>query len=366
MEEQLESFKPRYLELLNNNHNRYDFNDQVDEFYNENKEEILNYLSTKTNGGSPENYDNIEEHGVYRPDYYILYEYFYFGTCPSLMKKPEEVGFKSFYFMWVKRNDPLLKKKFIKDKDVKPLKNIKDVCSEQDIEEENIKKIADLIGLQNGDKSTLCTGIADYFKKMSNEMQSNVSKCITESTLSGDAISDVHPLFFTMYQQGNHMHCGDIRELVRLKKNPMTNIPFTKEQNDLFHGKMKVLESFVENLDDPEEIIMTVSSLINNAASEFINQLRYPNSQDLYVKASPGRLNKFINELLKVGILNSSDTRSLDPITIDSTKKITLANVLMDKLKNASDLHYIGVIGISSVGVTLEEVYNNIFDSMNV
>jgi len=243
----------------------------------------------------------------------------------------------------------------------KPYERINSTCSTEKLSDGNITKIGKKLGLTNTNKATLCKDIANYFQKAADYMRDNVSKCITESVLSGDAIGDIHPLFFTMYQQGNHMHCGDIRELIRLDKNPENRIPFTDEQINTFKKKMNILQSFINNLDDEEEIVMSVSGLVKNAALNFINLLRYPNPIDLYVNASDELIKNFILELQEMDVLTNSDVNSLNSVNISSTKKITLANVLADKLKNASDINYINGTGISTVSVTLEEVYNNIF-----
>ena len=264
---------------------------------------------------------------------------------------------------YIKINFPDIYLSIKENTSIKPLRNITDSCHVDRLSDKDITTIAKLIGLRKANKLTLCKGIADYFKKESQFMKLNVEKCITESVLSGDLIKDIHPLFFTMYQQGNHIHCGDIRELIQLDKNPLTNIEFTKEQKKIFFGKIDILQSFIENLNDDDEIIMSVNGLIKNATLKFTELLRYPNSIDLYVNSSLVKINDFINDLSIVGILNISDILSLNSVTIESTKKITLANVLYEKLKNASDLHYIGIMGISSISVTLEEVYNKNFSN---
>ena len=106
---------------------------------------------------------------------------------------------------------------------------------------------------------------------------------------------------------------------------------------------------------------MSLEAIIKNATLNFTSLLRYPNSIDLYVNASDKLIKDFIFELQEMGILTKLDVNSLDSVNISSTKKITLANVLADKLKNASDINYINGIGLSIVSVTLEEVYNNTF-----
>jgi hypothetical protein len=242
---------------------------------------------------------------------------------------------------------------FIQSLNKKPLQNVSSTCNINNITEKNIQEIGKLIGLHESSKENLCKGIADYFTEMQKKMELNVNKCITEETLTGDPIGDIHPLFFTMYEQGNHIHCGDIRELIRLTKNPFTNVVFTPEQLDLFKNKIKILQSFIENLNDPEEIITNIHSLINNATSKFISRLRYPKSQSLYVNASMQKLDTFIMELSRVNILNTNDVISLNTITDDSTKKITLANVLDNKLKNTS--------WVEQIDFALEEIYNQVF-----
>ena len=253
----------------------------------------------------------------------------------------------------------------------KPYKKINSTCNVENLSDNDVENIARKMNIKiiktNGkiqNKTTLCKNIADYFQKASEYMRDNVNKCITESTLSGDFIGDIHPLFFTMYKQGNHIHCGDIRELVRLRKNPVNRIPFTRDQMYTFKEKMEILKSFIENLDDSEEIVMTTLGLIRNATLIFTGLLRYPNPIHLYTDASENTIEKFIVDLSDIGILNGSDLNSLKSAVNLNTKKIALANVLTDKLKNASDINYINGVGISSVSVTLEEIYNNNFKTI--
>ena len=207
-------------------------------------------------------------------------------------------------------------KAYLKNLIPKPYKRINSTCTTDKLTDDIITEIGQNLGLTNSNKATLCNDIADYFQKAADYMKDNVNKCITESVLSGDAIGDVHPLFFTMYQQGNHMHCGDIRELTRVDKNPETRISFTQEQINTFKEKMNILTSFINNLDEEEEIVMSVSGLVKNAAFNFINLLRYPNPIDLYVNASDELIKNFILELQEMGILTNLDINSLDSVNI--------------------------------------------------
>jgi ankyrin repeat protein len=112
----LDEYKSKYTLFLNTNesvssrNDRINFKKELDKFFNENEDAIFKYLSLVTNGTEEYNLSNVFESRSSD----ILYGFFYFGIAPGLLPKPEEEGFDTFYFMWIKYDDPNLKKKFSK------------------------------------------------------------------------------------------------------------------------------------------------------------------------------------------------------------------------------------------------------------
>jgi ankyrin repeat protein len=245
------------------------------------------------------------------------------------------------------------------------LENINSECNASKLEKEDLLIIAKALNLTNVSKKNVCKKINDLFTRKSNYHKEKLDEkvCNTVDTLSGTNLNDVHPMFFYTIKEGNSLYCGDIREFIKLKKNPWTNTPFTKDELNRMKNEYDILTTLVKNVDDYEEVIVeTIEMTLRRVMSNVLSNLSYPNSVEGYLNANSEKINLFI-ETLRGNILTSTEINMLNNITILPNKKLALTNLLQLKLDNDNTYIISGGNRVSALRAALEEVYNEIFET---
>jgi hypothetical protein len=237
--------------------------------------------------------------------------------------------------------------------------NINDTCNTNNLTNNDIINLGKTFGIENPDISTICKQISFLFDKRS-KMIANL-KCFTEETLIGTPVKELHPMFFYSFNEGNKLYCGDIREFAQLEKNPWTRTEFdndTKRDINNNYAKIQLLFKNTEDQDELQETVQeSITMTINKAMSHVLQYLRYPNNVEHYINANSDNLNLFVNELTGDGILTENEKKNLNTIDSLPNRKLALANALNLKLSNDTTI----VNGLSSLRVTLEEIYNKYF-----
>lgn len=238
--------------------------------------------------------------------------------------------------------------------------NLKDTCNSDKLTDTQIIEISKMLNLRGTSRENLCSQISQVFKTKADNMNDDIGKCKTETTLLGTDIKDIPSLYFYIIHENNNLYCGDIREFIKINKNPWTNLKISEKQLDNIRRDYLILNTLFKNIEDEDEetlieisIINTIRKVMNNVLS----QLRYPKTVELFINANPDNINTFINELQFEGVLSQNDMNQINTINILDNKKLTLANILILKIQNEQQNQQI----YSSLKEAIEDVYNKIF-----
>ena len=199
---------------------------------------------------------------------------------------------------------------------------VNDSCDPTGITNDNIKKIADIFGLKNVTRENICNKIKEYYN-----IQDKVQeRCQNDTTILGDSINDISPFFFVNIIENNKIFCGDIRDFIKLDKNPYTGVPFSDELKEQFFNNFQKMKSIVKNYQDKEseEITKSLSVLM---ADIFI-QIPYPNSIHLFLDGSKTKVLNFVNQLLRYNIISDNDFKILLDINDLYNLKFATATLL--------------------------------------
>jgi hypothetical protein len=219
-------------------------------------------------------------------------------------------------------------------------------------------KLTDKITLGMSHDET-CNVVKTYLEELKRGQLETLPQCKTNTTLLGSDIKDIHPLFFYVIKENDNLFCGDIRELVKLDKNPWTNKPLNNTIIKEMRTNLNKLNG-IEIEDIEEEITETITTTIRKAMNQVLEVLRYPKSVEGYVTSNNTILNNFIERCFDENILSLSEKRQIINIPNLDSRKLLLAQVLKMKLTNDTTINING-INIGAVSVMLEEIYNSIF-----
>lgn len=234
--------------------------------------------------------------------------------------------------------------------------NINSKCNSDNITDKQIQEISKILNLQDSNKKNICEKISHLFKVQNEYMSNNIDKCKTETTLLGTDIKDIPSLYFYIIHENENLFCGDIREFIKLKINPWTNLKISDSQLDKIHNDFNILNVLFTTITDQEEFVQaSVVSTIRKVITSLLSQLRYPKTAELFVNSTENTIDNFITELTFTRVLSSNDTNQINKITNIDNKKITLCNILILKLKNETNTY-------SSIKEDIEEIYNKIFN----
>jgi hypothetical protein len=247
----------------------------------------------------------------------------------------------------------------IKSKNYLKIENI-EMCNKKDLKQiQQVFSNLTNINLKNMTYDETCRIVKEYLYNLKNNQLQVLPQCKTETTLLGADIKDIHPLYFYILNENNNLFCGDIRELVKLKKNPWTNNPFNNTLKNQMQTDLQKLNGIV--LDDiEEEIIEAIEITIRKAMLTILEQLRYPKSVEAFVESNNEQTNNFIDKLRDEDILTLSEMYQLRNINDLNSRKLLLAQILKVKLFNDQTVNINGV-NIGSISVMLEEIYNNVY-----
>jgi ankyrin repeat protein len=237
--------------------------------------------------------------------------------------------------------------------------NLESKCNANSLTNGDIKELRLKFGIQDANVSNICKKISDIFEKKSQEIKN--SKCITEETLIGTSLYNLHPMLFYSFTEDNKLYCGDIREFKKLDRNPWTRKPFDSNTKMDIKNQYRQLEILFKDTTDQdnitETIAMSIQTTLTRAMSNVLRELRYPNNVIYYINANDTEINLFINDLKMETILSQNELNNLNHIKELNNKKLALANTLNLKLNNDITTEH----NLSSLRVYLEEIYNKYF-----
>jgi hypothetical protein len=215
-----------------------------------------------------------------------------------------------------------------------------DNCNTNDIDDESINYISELLNLKDTNKDNICDKISTMHTDL---------KCINDTTLLGEDLTKLHPLFLVYIIENNKIFCGDIRTFVKLDKNPYTGTHFSNAQITDFKEYIEKIKLVINNIDDiPEELNLSLTAIITDVLSE----LPYANNPDLFLECSRQQIDLFLNELIRYDVIDQADFNSIYYVQDLYTLKLTLATLLKVKIK-FFDLY------------TIAYAYNSIFFQLN-
>lgn len=193
-------------------------------------------------------------------------------------------------------------------------------------------------------------------------------KCINEDSVSGDSIKDIPAEFFVSFYDNNKLFCEDIRSLynivntTRNPKNPWNGVPFSRDIIKLIESEHYFLTQTVNTFDDigQEKQVISNTSLLSSKTSDMLSLLNYPKPAGNFINATKEKINNFIQELIKELILDPRDIRILQNES-DLTIKLTLLNLLIEKIKNDRNQIETSIGMLSSMAINISNIYNETF-----
>lgn len=194
-------------------------------------------------------------------------------------------------------------------------------------------------------------------------------KCLNKDSISGDSIKDIPAEFFVSFYDNNKLFCEDIRSLykivneTRYPKNPWNGVPFSKEVINLINDEYNILERTVNTFKDlnTKEEPISITSLLTQKVAKLLGLLNYPNNGQFFIDASNRKIQRFINKLKDNNILDSRDSRILLGES-SKTKKMTLVNILINKIEGDRNQVQTQHGVISNLIFDISEIYNSIFN----
>lgn len=193
-------------------------------------------------------------------------------------------------------------------------------------------------------------------------------KCINEDSISGDSIKDIPAEFFVSFYDNNKLFCEDIRSLYNIiqttgvPKNPWNGVPFSNKIVNLIKNEYALLGRTVNTFDDINQVERVISntSLLSSKTSDLMSLLNYPKSAENFINATKSQVKTFIQELTKELILDPRDNRILQNES-DSTIKLTLIALLIEKIKNDRNQIQTPSGMLSGIAINISNVYNETF-----
>lgn len=193
-------------------------------------------------------------------------------------------------------------------------------------------------------------------------------KCINESSVSGDDIKDIPAEFFVSFYDNDKLFCEDIRSLYNITqtndtpKNPWNGVPFSDGIIKMIKTEYKTLTKTVNTFDDlnAKEQVMSNTSLLSSKTSDLLSLLNYPKPASNFINATREQVETFIEELTKEFVLDPRDNRILQNES-SSTLKLTLINILIDKIKNDRNQIQTPSGMLSGMAINISNIYNETF-----
>jgi ankyrin repeat protein len=182
----------------------------------------------------------------------------------------------------------------------------------------------------------------------------NINKCHNSTTLIMDEpVMDIHPLFFYMIRENDKLYCGDIRDFVKYRRNPLTRTVLgSKILKD--YAIIKSLFKTIDTDTIDDHIVKTVRSQILKALDGI------PHIDiDLYINADDILVDKFIDQLYHYKIINHTNYLSLQLVN-GEPKKLMLVTLLIDILEYDRDNNpgdWLSGYYITELRVTLGDIY---------
>jgi hypothetical protein len=221
-------------------------------------------------------------------------------------------------------------------------------CNSHDITDSDLNDIKKAYYIKNLSRQNVCDIINNYYKTNKNK---NMKKCQNDTSILGDSISDINPLFFISFVQNDKIFCGDIREYVNLDKNPYTNTPFDNETKTLFSNTMINLKRLIKDTTEPiDQLVVDSLSVL---MADIFSYLDYPNNINLFIEADELQIEDFINELIDYKVISTDEISYINDKDFYDYK-MSLATLLKTKLQyNLIDPYHLTL------------VYNTIFNENN-
>lgn len=193
-------------------------------------------------------------------------------------------------------------------------------------------------------------------------------KCINESSVSGDDIKDIPAEFFVSFYDNDKLFCEDIRSLYNITqtndtpKNPWNGVPFSDGIIKMIKTEYETLTKTVNTFDDlnTKEQVMSNTSLLSSKTSDLLSLLNYPKPASNFINATREQVETFIEELTKEFVLDPRDNRILQNES-SSTLKLTLINILIDKIKNNRNQIQTPSGMLSGMAINISNIYNETF-----
>jgi len=233
--------------------------------------------------------------------------------------------------------------------------NWKEACQTRDRYE--VQKYKDLLRIEEIDVDDVCERLDVYEKKLSDNKQNNITKCVNSDNLDGNDIQDIYPENFYMYQENGTTYCEDIRTLFKLLKSFKKRQPPKPAENP-YTGK-PLSEIIIKDIEEKYKIYNTISTgkqmdevvtpvtpsskdILLGQISFFYNIMKQLSSKEMFLNAQTDKLDSFIQELKDIQvygnvIFNDIELQKLKNDDLDKYKyqliQLLLSKVLADKYK---------------------------------
>lgn len=202
-----------------------------------------------------------------------------------------------------------------------------------------------------------------YILHIINEKQiiknENIDKCHNTTTLIMDEpVQDIHPLFFYMIREKDIIYCGDIRDFVKYRRNPLTRT--------ILGGQIlrdyAVIKSLFKTI-DTDTIDDTVVKTVRSQILKALDGIPHIDI-DLYIDADNLKMDKFIAELYHFQIINNANREVLLSVKGEA-QKLMLATLLIDVLEYDRDNNpgdWLSGYYITELRVTLGDLFRTILN----
>jgi ankyrin repeat protein len=187
----------------------------------------------------------------------------------------------------------------------------------------------------------------------------NIDKCHNSTTLIMDEpVKDIHPLFFYMIKENDKLYCGDIRDFVKYRRNPLTRTVLGSE----ILKDYAIIKSLFKTI-DTDTIDTHIVATVRSQILKGLDGLPHIDI-DLYINADDILIDKFIDQLYHYEIINNINYQSLQLVN-GEPKKLMLATLLIDILEYDRDNNpgdWISGYYLTALRVTLGDIYRATFN----
>lgn len=254
----------------------------------------------------------------------------------------------------------------------------KEACQTRDRYE--VQKYKDLLHIEETDVDDVCERLDVYEKKLSDNKQNNITKCVNSDNLDGNDIQDIYPENFYMYQENGTTYCEDIRTLFKLLKsfkkrqppkpaeNPYTGKPLSEDIIKDIEEKYKIYNT-ISTGKQMDEIVTPITpsskDILLGQMSFFYNIMKQLSTKDMFLNSQTDKLDSFIQELKDIQvygnvIFNDIELQKLKNDDLNKYKyqliQLLLSKVLADKYKYVE-----GEQIIFPTREAIQQVWNKIF-----